>query len=77
MAEPSEPTPQITRYPNGKVKFTGSYLDGDMHGYWEWFRTDGSIMRTGAFDRGKQIGVWRTFDRSGQLVKEASLTKGS
>jgi antitoxin component YwqK of YwqJK toxin-antitoxin module len=41
-----------------------------MHGPWEFFRKDGSLMRSGEFDRGKQVGTWRTFDREGKLVSE-------
>jgi antitoxin component YwqK of YwqJK toxin-antitoxin module len=77
MPKPSEASSEIAHYPNGNVKFRGAYLDGEMHGDWEWFRTDGSRMRTGAFNRGKQIGVWRTYDRSGEIVKETDFSKGS
>jgi antitoxin component YwqK of YwqJK toxin-antitoxin module len=66
----SGPVPETVHYPNGRVKYTGFLLDGEMHGEWQWFRTDGSLMRSGAFDRGRQIGIWRTFDRSGAVVKE-------
>lgn len=55
----------------------GQHFDGEMHGDWEWYRTDGSVMRTGRFDRGKQVGVWRTFARSGQLVKETDFDRGA
>ncbi len=75
MAEPPEPVPETLYYPNGKVKMTGFRLDGELHGAWEWYRTDGSVMRTGQFDRGRQIGIWRTFDRSGRLVKETDFTE--
>jgi antitoxin component YwqK of YwqJK toxin-antitoxin module len=54
----------------------GAHLDGEMHGPWEFYRTDGSMMRSGEFDRGKQVGVWRTFDRSGHVVKETDFDKG-
>jgi antitoxin component YwqK of YwqJK toxin-antitoxin module len=40
-----------------------------MHGYWEFFRTDGSLMRSGSFDHGKQVGEWKTYARDGRLVK--------
>ena len=30
--------------------------DGEMDGYWEWFRLDRTIMRSGSFDRGRQVG---------------------
>lgn len=75
MNERSEPVPETVRYANGTVKMTGASLDGEMHGPWEWFRTDGTVMRTGAFDRGRQVGVWRTFDRSGREVKATDFTK--
>ena len=73
MTQQSEPTPEIAYYANGKVKMKGLILDGEMHGDWEWYRTDGSVMRTGRFDRGRQVGTWRTFERTGRLVKETDF----
>ena len=75
VAKQPEPVPELVYYPNGVVKMKGFHLDGEMHGAWEWYRTDGSVMRTGEFDRGKQVGVWRTFERSGRLVTEKDFTK--
>ena len=60
-------------YENGLPRFKGEYLDGEMHGLWEFFRKDGTLMRLGAFDRGVQVGVWKTFDREGNLVKETNF----
>ena len=60
-------------YDNGFPRFKGDYLDGKMHGFWEFFRKDGSLMRSGHFDRDKQIGVWKTFARDGSLVKETNF----
>ncbi len=65
----------MEQYANGVVKMSGFRLDGEFHGEWAWYRTDGTAMRTGAFDRGRQIGVWRTFDRSGRLVKETDFSR--
>ena len=53
----AKPAPHEERYDNGKVKLRGAHLDGEMHGDWEFFRRDGSIMRSGAFDRGRQVGI--------------------
>ena len=75
MAKESKPVMHVEHFATGVVKMTGFHLDGDMHGAWEWYRTDGSVMRTGEFDRGKQIGLWRTFDRSGGVVKETDFTE--
>ena len=77
MASADKPEPHVEHYGNGKVKLRGFHLDGEMHGAWEFFRLDGSLMRTGAFDRGRQIGPWRTFDRAGRMVKETDFGAGS
>ena len=76
MSKASEPQPDIARYGSGALQSTGFRLDGEMHGPWEFYRKDGSVMRTGTFDRGRQVGVWRTFDRTGRLVKETDFSKG-
>jgi antitoxin component YwqK of YwqJK toxin-antitoxin module len=66
----ADPVAHEERYDNGEPKMRGAHLDGEMHGPWEFFRRDGSVMRSGSFDRGRQVGIWRTFDRSGAVVKE-------
>ena len=60
-------------YDNGLPRFKGENLDGEMHGFWEFYRKDGSLMRSGSFDRGIQVGIWSTFDRAGRLVKETDF----
>ena len=65
--------PHIEHYGNGKVKLKGAHLDGEMHGKWEFFRTDGSKMRSGSFEHGRQVGTWRTYDRNGKVVKETNF----
>jgi antitoxin component YwqK of YwqJK toxin-antitoxin module len=75
MVKAGEPIAEVVRYANGNLKMEGSLLDGEMHGDWAWYRTDGTVMRTGAFDRGAQVGAWRTFDRAGRLVKETDFSK--
>jgi antitoxin component YwqK of YwqJK toxin-antitoxin module len=74
MSKDTSPVEAIDHYPNGKVRFRGANLDGAMHGPWEFYRLDGSLMRAGTFERGKQVGVWRTYDRSGEIVKETSFS---
>ncbi|NBU22356.1 MAG: hypothetical protein EBS38_00305 [Actinobacteria bacterium] len=61
-------------YENGLPRFRGEYQSGEMHGYWEFYRKDGSIMRSGSFEQGRQTGVWKTYDRSGNLVSEKYLS---
>ena len=68
-----DPEPAIDHYPNRQVRFRGANLGGEMHGPWEFFRVDGSLLRSGSFDRGRQVGVWRTYNRSGTVVKETKF----
>ena len=60
-------------YDNGLPRFKGEYLNGKMHGYWEFFRKDGTLMRSGSFDSGKQIGTWTTYDQTGHPYKETEF----
>ena len=73
MPVPSGVIPHEERYDNGEPKVRGAHLHGAMHGPWEFFRRDGSVMRAGSFDRGRQVGTWRTYDRSGAVVKETDF----
>ena len=68
------PAPDIAYYADGALQSRGFTLGGEMHGAWEFFRKDGSVMRTGEFDRGRQVGTWRTFDRSGRVVRETDFS---
>ncbi len=70
VEDPAERSPF---YENGLPRFKGEYQGGEMHGSWEFFRKDGSLMRSGEFNQGVQIGIWRTFDRAGKLVSEKNL----
>jgi len=61
-------------YDNGLPRFKGEHLDGQMHGYWEFFRKDGSLMRSGSFEKGKQIGIWKTYARDGSEVSSKLIS---
>ncbi|GAA4702216.1 hypothetical protein APR04_000350 [Promicromonospora umidemergens] len=74
---PGEPTERVEHHRNGAVHARGSELDGEPHGYWEWWRTDGSLKRSGHFDRGRQVGEWTTYDRDGVTYKVTALGAGS
>lgn len=77
MPKTSTPVPALDHYDNGNVRFRGTNLDGQMHGAWEFFRKDGSLMRSGSFESGTQIGIWRTYDRTGQVIKETDFSRRS
>lgn len=57
------------RHRDGSLRARGPELDGEPHGYWQWWRLDGSLLRSGSFDRGRQVGEWTTYDRQGRPYK--------
>ena len=59
----------VERHRNGSVRARGPVVDGQPHGYWEWFRLDGTRLRSGSFDRGAAVGEWTTYDQSGAPYK--------
>ena len=65
--------PHVTYHKNGSVWAKGFMLDGEMVGYWEWFRLDGSRMRSGSFIGGQQSGLWTTYEADGRVVKVTDM----
>jgi antitoxin component YwqK of YwqJK toxin-antitoxin module len=63
----------VERHRDGSVRARGQYLDGELHGYWVWFRLDGTAMRSGHFDRGRKVGEWTTYDRAGVAYKVTTM----
>ena len=69
---------RIDRHRDGSIKAKGHTMDGELEGYWEWFRLDGSKLRSGHFKRGKQVGEWNTYDAIGKVChKFLQLNWGS
>lgn len=64
-----EVEPVEQHHPDGSLRARGGVLEGQRHGYWEWFREDGSRMRSGSFDRGVQVGEWASYDPTGTPVR--------
>lgn len=60
---------RVDYHKNGALKAKGELVDGLLHGYWEWFRIDGSKMRSGYFEHGQQVGEWTTYADDGRVVK--------
>ena len=58
---------------DGSVWARGQTANGVPHGYWEWFRKDGTKMRSGYFENGKQVGNWTTYDRRGKVYKVTAI----
>jgi antitoxin component YwqK of YwqJK toxin-antitoxin module len=64
---------RIDRHKDGSIKARGNTADGELTGYWEWFRKDGTRMRSGYFENGKQVGEWTTYDASGKPFKVTKM----
>lgn len=62
-------------YKSGNIKGKGQLVDGQMDGYWEWFRDDGSKMRSGHFKGGEQVGEWITYNRQSKPHKITNMDK--
>lgn len=69
----AKPVAHELRHKDGSLWARGQHLDGEMHGYWEWFRKDGVIMRSGHFCRGAQVGTWTTYDKAGKVYKMTEM----
>lgn len=59
----------LQHHADGSLRARGPMLGEVMHGYWEWFRLDGTLLRSGSFDHGVQVGEWVTYDKSGAPYK--------
>ena len=65
----NEPKPFLQLHKDGSVWARGQVVGDVPVGYWEWFRTTGTISRSGHFDDGRQVGEWTTYDREGRVYK--------
>ncbi len=60
----------IKYHANGKTVWSkGKIKDGKPHGYWEWYRPDGTLKRSGTFHEGNPVETWTTYDAQGQVYK--------
>ena len=54
---------------DGTLHARGPMVGTFLHGFWEWFRKDGSRLRSGYFENGVQTGPWTTYDKTGAAYK--------
>jgi antitoxin component YwqK of YwqJK toxin-antitoxin module len=64
------------RHRDGSLRARGPVVDGKPHGYWEWFRLDGTMLRSGSFAAGEPVGEWTTYDSSGVPYKVTDRGSG-
>ena len=65
----SQAKEHVEYHKDGSIRARGPKLNGELHGFWEWFRKDGTRMRSGHFDQGAQVGEWTTYDARGNVYK--------
>lgn len=63
------------RHANGSASAKGMLKDGKKHGWWTFYRNDGSKLRAGSFQDGVEVGTWTTFDGDGQAAKKEVMAK--
>mgnify|MGYP002626870656 FL=1 len=57
-------------FADGKHVFAkGKTKNDNPHGYWEWYRKDGTLKRSGYFENGEPVGEWTTYDSDGNVYK--------
>lgn len=66
---PTKTQDHVIYHKGGSIWAKGPKLVGELHGYWEWFRKDGTKMRSGHFHRGAKTGEWTTYDAKGNVYK--------
>lgn len=57
----------IDRFEDGRVKESGFYINGSLHGICKEFHSDGSLRRFTQYDHGKRIGHAYEFYENGRL----------
>lgn len=66
----------IKYHANGKTIWSkGKVIDDQPEGYWEWYRTDGTLKRSGHFEKGEPVGEWVTYDSKGDHYKTTNHDK--
>ncbi len=68
-------TTRIEHHKDGSMCAKGQMLGDELHGYWEWYRKDGTLKRSGYFDQGVQTGVWTTYDADGAPYKTTHMKR--
>ncbi len=63
------------RHADGSLWAKGQTVNGQMDGYWEFFRKDGSLLRSGTFKLGQQVGEWVTYNAEGKPLKVTNFDK--
>lgn len=64
------------KYPNGKVKFAGKYIEGAAHGIFYWYYSNGNITTEGNYHNDQKNGPWKWYYENKTLEIEGSYVYG-
>jgi antitoxin component YwqK of YwqJK toxin-antitoxin module len=73
MPKPNPVQPHSEYHKDGSLRAKGQTLNGQLHGFWQWFRKDGTPLRSGHFHLGLQTGDWTTYDNNGNVYKVTTI----
>ena len=54
-------------FPNGQLRQTQDYAEGNVHGPFKSYYQDGSVETVGAYSFGERIGTWERYHEDGTL----------
>lgn len=52
-------------FQNGKIKETGAFVNGKMHGNWVNYHENGNKSGEASYEAGHKTGEWKVFDQDG------------
>ena len=61
-------------YPNGQLKVSGEYENGNAHGYWQGYYPNGQMKSAGEYVNGELSGEWAWYYADGSIVKDTIYT---
>lgn len=67
----------VTYYETGRVKESGSFLDGRRDGVWRQFDENGALLARAEFINGQRQGTWEFRDPANRLRMRLLYVKGS
>ncbi|MGQ7947573.1 toxin-antitoxin system YwqK family antitoxin [Flavobacterium sp. WC2509] len=53
---------------NGKVKFSGSFINGKKNGIWKYYNEKGTVVIDGEYEMDKPINIWTVKDKKGKKI---------
>ena len=65
-----------SRWPNGRLRSSGTFLDDVRHGEYRTFRENGTPYELRHFDHGRESGVQQSWEEDGTLFLNYEMRNG-